>query len=167
MFNISQPFFSPPPILKIFVLFLSPCVFREAFSGMVSRRMREERKTERDARVPSVIGDWAGTASTKNSGKAFTPPCIPSALTYKLPAFSSLDASQSSPASLHSHPPFRARGSVTYQRGFKKGRGVQWHSLHPKNPRKGEGVEREISMKKKRLGGFLEAKLSDFHLVKK
>jgi len=29
---------------------------------MVSRRMRGERKTERDARVPPVIGDWAGTA---------------------------------------------------------------------------------------------------------
>ncbi|KAK7147788.1 hypothetical protein R3I94_010348 [Phoxinus phoxinus] len=102
MFNISQPFFSPPPILKIFVLFLSSRVFREAFSGMVSRRMRGERKTERDARVPPVIGDWAGAAS-----KAFTPPCLPSALTYKGPAFPSLDASQSSPASLHSHPPFR------------------------------------------------------------
>lgn len=57
MFNILQPFFSPPPILKIFVLFLSPCVFREAFCGMVSRRMRGQRKTERDAQVSSVIGD--------------------------------------------------------------------------------------------------------------
>lgn len=54
MFNISQPFFSSPPILKIFALFLSSCVFREAFSGMVSRRMRGERKT----RCRSSISNW-------------------------------------------------------------------------------------------------------------
>lgn len=94
-----------------------------------------------DARVPP---DWAGTASTENASKAFTPLCLPAALTYKLPAFPSLDASQSSPAFLHSHPPFRIWGSVTYHRGFRKDRGVQWR---PHNQRiHGKGVKREISI---------------------